>query len=188
MSALWTDQSKYQLWLDVEILVVEALAKMGKVVPQSAVDTIKRKAGFSPERILEIEAEVKHDVIAFLTNVAEHVGDDARFLHFGMTSSDLLDTVFAVQLTRATDLILKSLDGLMAAVKVRAFEHKMTVCVGRTHGIHAEPMTFGLKLASWYAELQRQRERIEQARAGIAVGAISGPVGTYAYLDPEVEA
>jgi adenylosuccinate lyase len=136
---------------------------------------------------LEIEKEVKHDVIAFLTNVAEYVGEDARFLHFGMTSSDLLDTTFAVQLCRATDIIANGLDELLGAVRQRAFEHKNTVCVGRSHGIHAEPTTFGLKCAVWYAELMRHRTRLMAAREDIATGAISGAVGTFAHLDPAVE-
>jgi len=186
MAGLWTDEYKFQLWLEVEILALEKFVDLG-IAPKDALAEVKKKAAFSVSRSLELEKEVKHDVIAFLTNVAENVGESARYLHLGMTSSDLLDTAFAVQLTRATDLILSGVDSLMAAVKKRALEHKLTPCVGRSHGVHAEPTTFGLKLAVWYAELQRQKRRIELAREDIAVGAISGPVGTFAHLSPEVE-
>ncbi|MCL4126410.1 UNVERIFIED_CONTAM: hypothetical protein GTU68_041958 [Idotea baltica] len=157
------------------------------IVPESALQAVRAKGKFDTQRILDIEAEVKHDVIAFLTNVAEYVGEEARWLHFGMTSSDLLDTTLAVQLTRATDAILSSADAFLEVIKKRAYEHKNTVCIGRSHGIHAEPTTFGLKAANWYAEVKRGRDRIAQARKGIAVGAISGPVGTYAHVGPEVE-
>lgn len=187
MAALWTDEAKFQLWLDVETVCLEALVKEG-LAPQNALEDVRAKGAFSVARVLEIESEVKHDVIAFLTNVAEHVGESARFLHLGMTSSDLLDTCFSLQLCRATDLILEALSGLLAAVKKRAFEYEFTPCIGRSHGIHAEPTTFGLKVASWYAELLRQRERLEFCRKDMAVGAISGPVGTFAYLAPTVEA
>jgi adenylosuccinate lyase len=187
MAALWSDEAKYRIWLEVETLALEGMVGIG-LVPASALESVKKKGGFDIVRVLEIEKEVKHDVIAFLTNVAEHVGPDARYLHWGMTSSDLIDTAFSVQLCRATDLILKESTALMEAVKAQAFKYKNTVCVGRSHGVHAEPTTFGLKLAGWYDELKRQRRRVRAAREDIAVGAISGPVGTYAHLSPEVEA
>lgn len=186
MGKFWTDQYRFEVWLEVETLALEGMAKLG-VVPESAVKSVREKGNFNVDRVLEIENEVKHDVIAFLTNVAEYVGPDARYLHFGMTSSDLLDTSFAVQLCRATDLILEGTDHLLVAIKTLAYAHKNTVCVGRSHGIHAEPITFGLKVASWYAEVKRQRGRIAAAREDIAVGAISGPVGTFAHLSPKVE-
>lgn len=186
MADLWTDEARFQLWLEVETLALEAMVKVG-VAPQSALESVRKRGKFDTARVLEIEKEVKHDVIAFLTNVAEYVGEDARFLHFGMTSSDLLDTTFALQLSKATDMILVGLDGLLAAVKKLAFAHKRTICIGRSHGIHAEPITFGMKVANWYAELERQKSRIQFARKDVAVGAISGAVGTYAHLSPEVE-
>ncbi len=187
MSDLWTEEAKLQTWLEVETSALEACVKLG-MAPQSALDAVRSKAKFDAERVLEIEKTVKHDVIAFLTNVAEHVGEGARYLHLGMTSSDLLDTAFAVQLVRATDMLLGGLAKLKAAVKERAQEHKLTICIGRSHGIHAEPTTFGLKLASFYAELSRQEARMKAAREDIAYGAISGPVGTFAHLGTAVEA
>lgn len=187
MTALWTDEARFKLWLEVETEALAGMAEIG-LVPHSAVESVRKKGNFNVKRVLELEETTKHDVIAFLTNVAEYVGEDARYLHFGMTSSDLIDTTFSIQLARATDLILKGLDELLSAVETRANEYKFTPCVGRSHGIHAEPTTFGLKLASWYAELKRQRVRITSAREEIAVGAISGPVGTFAYLPPSVEA
>ena len=187
MAGLWTDEYRFQLWLEIETLALEQMVAEG-IAPESSLKDVREKGAFDVERTLEIEKEVKHDVIAFLTNVKENVGEGARFLHYGMTSSDLLDTCFSVQLVRATDLVLKGLDGLMEAVKKQAYEHKTTVCVGRSHGIHAEPMTFGVKCANWYAELDRAKDRIEAARVEIAVGAISGPVGMYAHLTPKVEA
>lgn len=186
MTALWTEEAKYRLWLEVETLALEGMVKLG-IAPQSALDSVKKKGNFSLKRIQEIEAEVKHDVIAFLSSVAEFVGEDARFLHLGMTSSDLLDTAFAVQLTRSADLILKGVDSLLESIKEQAFRHKDTACIGRSHGIHAEPTTFGLKVATWYAELARRQSRVKDAREAIAQGAISGPVGTYAHLSPKVE-
>ncbi len=186
MSALWTDEARFKLWLEIETLALEEFVKLG-LAPQQALDDVRAKGAFTVERVLEIEQEVKHDVIAFLTCVAEHVGESSRYVHLGMTSSDLLDTAFAVQLTQATDLILEDLRGLQEAVKAQALKHKFTVCIGRSHGIHAEPTTFGLKAAGWYAELSRHVERIAAARKGIAVGAISGAVGTYAHLSPTVE-
>ncbi len=186
MSNIWTDESRFQIWLDVETVALEAMVELG-FAPKEALAAVKAKGAFDTARVLEIEKEVKHDVIAFLTNVAENVGEEARYLHWGMTSSDLLDTTFAIQLTRATDLILKGLDDLLEKVKARAYEHKNTICVGRSHGIHAEPTTFGLKIATWYAELKRQRDRIALAKEEIATGAISGAVGTFAHLGPKVE-
>ncbi len=187
MTSLWSDESKYKLWLDIEILALEAMAKEG-IVPASAPKEIREQGKFDISRVLELDAKLKHDVIAFLTNVAEHIGENARYLHYGMTSSDLLDTAFSVQLCRATDLILEGLIGLKAAIKKRAEEHKTTLCMGRTHGVHAEPTTFGVKLAGFYAEFERREVRIREARKGIAVGAISGPVGTYSQLPPGIEA
>lgn len=187
MTQIWTDENRFQLWLKIETLALEKFVELG-IAPKKALEDVKKRAKFSVERVLEIEREVKHDVIAFLTNIAEHVGESARFLHLGMTSSDVLDTAFSVQLVQATDIILSDIDELLSAVKKRAFEHKHSICIGRSHGIHAEPTTFGLKLALWYSELARQRKRIEDARAGIAVGAVSGPVGTFAHVSPEVEA
>ncbi len=187
MSAVWSDEARFRLWLEVETLALEGMVNVG-VAPKQALESVRSKGNFDVARVLEIENKVKHDVIAFLTNVAEFVGEDARYLHFGMTSSDLLDTTFAVQLKRAAEIILAGLDTLMASVKAQAYKYKDTPCVGRSHGIHAEPITFGFKLANWYAELARQKSRIESAKADISYGAISGPVGTYAHLSPEVEA
>ncbi len=186
MSDLWTEEAKYSLWLEIETLALEQMVNLG-VAPASALKAVKEKGKFSVERILEIEKEVKHDVIAFLMNVSEHVGEQARYLHLGMTSSDLLDTVLAVQLCRSTDLLLNGLDTLCDAVRSQALKHRDTVCVGRSHGIHAEPTTFGLKVAGWYTELRRQQQRLRLAREEIAYGAISGPVGTFSHLDPSVE-
>lgn len=186
MVELWTDQARFKLWLEIETIALEAMVVKG-IAPKEALEAVRKKGGFDVARVHEIEAEVKHDVIAFLTSVAEHVGEEARWLHYGMTSSDLLDTCFALQLCSATDKILEGLDGLLAAVKKRAFEHKNTICIGRSHGIHAEPTTFGLKAASWYDALKRQQALIQNARKGIAVGSISGPVGTYAHLGPDIE-
>lgn len=186
MSAIWSDQGRFQVWLEIETLALEAMVKEG-IAPAEALEAVRTKACFDVERIGEIEEEVKHDVIAFLTNVAESVGPLSRFVHRGMTSSDLLDTGFAVQLSRSSDLLLSNLDQLLTTLKERAFEHKLTPCVGRTHGIHAEPVTFGFKLASFYAEFQRHVARLKHARATIACGKISGAVGTYAGLPPSVE-
>lgn len=186
MVAIWIDQTKYQIWFEIEAHACDALAELG-VIPKSAAKTIWEKGGFDPARIDEIERVTKHDVIAFLTNVAEYVGEDARFLHQGMTSSDVLDTCLSVQLTRATDILLADMDELLAAIKRRAYETKDFVTVGRSHGIHAEPLTFGLKLAGYYAEFTRCRERLVAARKEIATCAISGAVGTFANIDPFVE-
>ena len=186
MGELWTDYYKFQTWLQVEIAVCEAQAKLGKI-PQEAVDTIKEKANFDVERILEIEKEVKHDVIAFLTNVNEYVGDAGRYIHLGMTSSDVLDTALSLQIVASHQLILTHVENLIQAIRYKAQEHRNTVMIGRSHGIHAEPMTFGFKLAGWLAEMQRHRERLTRITGEIAVGQISGAVGTYANIDPEVE-
>jgi adenylosuccinate lyase len=186
MSAIWSDQTRFQIWFEIEAHACDALAKLG-VIPAEAAKTIWAKGKFDAARIDEIERTTKHDVIAFLTNVAEYVGPDARFLHQGMTSSDVLDTCLSVQLARASDILLADLDQLLAAIKRRALEHKNTVTVGRSHGIHAEPVTFGLKLAGYYAEFERCRERLVAARKEIATCAISGAVGTFANIDPFVE-
>ena len=186
MGRIWSDQRKYETWLQVEIAAVEAMARAG-IVPADAAREIRDKGAFDIARIEEIEQVTQHDVIAFTTSVAEHVGPSARWVHFGLTSSDVIDTAQAMQMRDACDLLLKQLDGLLHAVRVRAEEHRRTPMIGRTHGVHAEPMTFGLKLALWYAELVRDRARLVRAREVIAVGQISGAVGTFAHLPPLVE-
>jgi len=189
MAAIWSDASKYRIWFEIEAHAADRLAELG-VIPESAAKTIWEKGGkaeFDVARIDEIEREVKHDVIAFLTHLAEFVGEDARFVHQGMTSSDVLDTCLSVQMTRAADLLLADMDRVLAALKKRALEHKNDVCVGRSHGIHAEPTTFGVKLAGFYTEFERGKRRLEAAREEIAVCAISGAVGTFANIDPSVE-
>lgn len=187
MAALWTDEARWGIWLEIELLACEAQANLG-VIPKDAPAKIRAKAGFTPARIAEIEREVKHDVIAFLTSVAEHVGEESRHVHVGLTSSDIIDTSFAVQLARASDLILAQLDAVIAALKKQAALHRNTLCIGRSHGIHAEPTTFGLKLAGHAAAFVRARDRMRRARAEVAVCAMSGAVGTYATIDPAVEA
>ncbi|MDR6632690.1 adenylosuccinate lyase [Phyllobacterium sp. 1468] len=189
MVAIWSPETKFRIWFEIEAHACDALAELG-VIPKEAAKTIWEKGGaatFDIDRIDEIERETKHDVIAFLTHLAEIVGPDARFVHQGMTSSDVLDTCFNVQLMRASDILLADLDKLLAALKKRAFEHKDTVTIGRSHGIHAEPTTFGVKLAQAYAEFERCRHRLVAARAEIATCAISGAVGTFANIDPRVE-
>ncbi len=186
MSAIWTPEAKYAAWLRVELAVCDELARRGEI-PKKALDTIRRKARFDADRIDEIEKQVKHDVIAFLTNVAEHVGPDARFIHMGLTSSDILDTALALQLSAAADLLVADIDACLETLRRRALEHKQTPMIGRSHGVHAEPITFGLKLALWYAEMARHRERLLRARGAVAGGKLSGAVGTCAYLDPEIE-
>ena len=186
MTAIWEPESKFQIWFEIEAHATDALAELG-VVPKEAAQAIWTKGKFDVKRIDEIEREVKHDVIAFLTNVAENVGEEARFMHQGMTSSDVLDTCLAVQLARASDILLDDLDALLAAIKKRAYEYKFTPTIGRSHGIHGEPVTFGLKLAQAYAEFERNRERLVAARKEIATCAISGAVGTFANIDPRVE-
>jgi adenylosuccinate lyase len=186
MVHIWTADNRFRIWLEIETLACEAQAELG-VIPKEVVPVIRAKGAFDIARIDAIEAEVKHDVIAFLTSVAEYVGPEARFIHQGMTSSDVLDTCLSVQLVQAADELLADLDMVLESIKKRAYEHKDTVCIGRSHGIHAEPVTFGLKLASFYAEMQRNRVRLEAARENIATGAISGAVGTFANIDPYVE-
>jgi adenylosuccinate lyase len=187
MSAIWSPENRFRIWLDIEIYATEALAAAG-VVPKHAATALRKRGKFEVARIDEIERETKHDVIAFLTNVAEHVGPEARFVHQGLTSSDVLDTCLAVQLAQASDILLGDLDVLLAALKRRAVEHKHTLMIGRSHGIHAEPTSFGLKLAGFYAEFARARARLVKARAEIATCAISGAVGTFANVAPAVEA
>lgn len=186
MGNIWSEANKLAIWLQVEICVCEAQAELG-LIPPPALATIKAKARFDAARVLEIEHTVKHDVIAFLTNVAEYVGPDSRYLHLGMTSSDLLDTSLAVQMKQAGRLLLDKLANLQEAIRGQALAHKHTACIGRSHGVHAEPTTFGLKLAVWYDEVGRHLARLQQAVREVAVGKISGAVGTYAHIDPRVE-
>jgi adenylosuccinate lyase len=186
MTKIWEPENKFRIWFEIEAHACDALAELG-VIPKESAAAIWQRGKFEVDRIDEIERETKHDVIAFLTNVAEHVGPEARFLHQGMTSSDILDTCFALQLTQAADILLSDLDRVLAVLKRRAIEHKDTVCIGRSHGIHAEPTTFGIKLAGHYAEFDRNRKRLADAREEIATCAISGAVGTFANIDPWVE-
>jgi adenylosuccinate lyase len=186
MARIWEPETRFRIWLEIETYAAEAMAKLGQI-PKHAADAVKKRGGFDVARIEEIEREVKHDVIAFLTSVAEHVGPEARFLHAGLTSSDVLDTCFNVQLVQAADILVADVDALLAALKTRAFEYKGTPTVGRSHGVHAEPTTFGLKLAVAYAEFARARERLVRAREEVATCAISGAVGTFAHVDPRVE-
>ena len=186
MARLWTSEAKYDAWLRVELAVCEVYARRG-VVPGDALNRIKAKAKVDPSRIDEIEAVTRHDVIAFLTNLEESIGADSRYVHVGMTSSDVLDTALALQLQQASALILAGLERLRAALRTLALAHKSTLCVGRSHGIHAEPMTFGLKAALWYAEAGRNLDRMRRAREVVRVGKISGAVGTFAHIDPDVE-
>jgi len=186
MAALWSDEARYRRWLEVELAVCDVLAERG-AIPARAAETIRHRAGFDVERIAEIEAEVRHDVIAFLTNVAEHVGPEARYVHLGMTSSDVLDTALALQIRDAGALLLAGVDAVLAALRRRALEHRHTPLVGRTHGVHGEPTTFGLKLLVFHEEMRRGRARLEGALAEAAVGKISGAVGTFAHLEPAVE-
>jgi adenylosuccinate lyase len=186
MAKIWDDQNRFEVWLEIEILACEAQEQLG-VIPKEAVGVIRSKAKFDVGRVLEIENEVKHDVIAFLTNVGEYVGPESRFIHLGMTSSDVLDTALAVQMKQSAELLLKDLEALRAALAKRASEFKHTPMIGRTHGIHAEPITLGLKFALWYAETKRNIDRLKNALQTIAVGQVSGAVGTYAHLDPFVE-
>lgn len=186
MADIFEPENKFKIWLEIETLACEKMAQLG-VIPDSVAKTLREKGGFDITRIDEIEKEVKHDVIAFLTSVAEHIGEDSRYVHQGMTSSDVIDTSFSVQLTQAANLLLEDLDKLLDALKTRALEHKDTLCIGRSHGIHAEPTTFGMKLAGHYAAFKRAKERLIQAREEVAICSISGAVGTYATIDPEVE-
>jgi adenylosuccinate lyase len=187
MGRLWSDQYKYETWLQVEMAAADAMARAG-IIPAEAARDIRQHGAFDITRIEDIERTTQHDVIAFTTAVAEHVGPSARWLHFGLTSSDVIDTAQALQMREACDLILKNLDALKKAVRARAEEHRRTPMIGRTHGVHAEPMTFGLKLALWYAELTRDVERIRRARDVVSVGQLSGAVGTFGHLPPTVEA
>jgi adenylosuccinate lyase len=186
MGELWSDLYRYKTWLQVEIAVCEAQAELG-YIPSEAVDEIKAKADFDPQRILEIEAEVRHDVIAFLTNVNEYVGEVGRYIHLGMTSSDMLDTALSLQLVESLKVIKTHVENLIQAIRYKAQEHRDTVMIGRSHGIHAEPITFGFKLAGWLAEMLRHRDRLTHLEEKIAVGKISGAVGTYANIDPRIE-
>ncbi|PJB72271.1 MAG: adenylosuccinate lyase [Alphaproteobacteria bacterium CG_4_9_14_3_um_filter_47_13] len=186
MAAIWEPENRFKIWLEIETLACEKMAQLG-TIPQSAPEALRTKGGFDVARIDEIEKEVRHDVIAFLTSVSEHIGEDSRYVHQGMTSSDVVDTAFAVQLTQSADLLLQDMDLLLSALEKRAREHQDTLCVGRSHGIHAEPTTFGLKLAGHYAAFKRGRERLKNAREEIAVCTISGAVGTYATIDPAIE-
>ncbi len=186
MGKIWSEENKFRIWLDIEILACEAQANLG-LIPQEAVDIIKDKAKFDVQRILEIEEITKHDVIAFLTNVEEYVGDPSRYIHLGMTSSDVLDTTLSVQLKQAGDILLNDLDRLKQALTIKAKEYKYTVCVGRSHGIHAEAMTFGLKFALWLDECNRNIQRMKDAIEGCSLGMISGAVGTFEHLSPYVE-
>ena len=186
MGAVWSQQNKFQKWLDVEIAVCEVHAEDG-TIPKDALEEIKSKAAFTVERINEIEKTTDHDVIAFTTNLAENIGSAARFVHYGLTSSDVVDTANALLLKDACDLLMRKVDGLMEVLKRRAFEFKDTPQIGRTHGIHAEPTSFGLVWALWYSEMQRNKARLETAKERVAVGKISGPVGAFAHLTPDVE-
>jgi adenylosuccinate lyase len=187
MSRIWSEENGFQKWLDVEILAAEGLARLGKV-PKAAIARIKKHARFDVDRIRKIESEVKHEMIAFLTSVAESIGDDARFLHLGMTSSDVMDTALAIQLKEASAILVQDVKELMKVLRRQALKYKWTVMIGRTHGIHAEPITFGLKLALWYQEMARPHSRLEKAKEDISVGQISGAVGTFAQISPKVEA
>src|SRR6266704_337321 len=186
MGRIWSDERRYDTWLLVEIAAAEAMASAG-IVPAEAARDIRERGAFDIARIEAIEQTTQHDVIAFTTTVAEKVGPSARWLHFGLTSSDVVDTAQALQMRQACDLVIKDSATLMEAVRLRAEEHRRTPMIGRTHGVHAEPMTFGLKLALWYAELQRDLDRVLRARAVVSVGKVSGAVGTFAHLDPAIE-
>jgi len=186
MTYIWSPENRFRKWLDIEILACEALAVRGKI-PAESLDNIKKKAGFDVQRIDEIEKTVKHDVIAFLTSVSERVGEDARYIHMGLTSSDILDTSLAVLLKEASELLIADLDELLVVLKDRAFEYKDAIMIGRSHGVHAEPVTFGLKMALWYQEMKRNRTRLISAKKTISCGKIAGAVGTFSFIDPGVE-
>ena len=187
MGGIWTDEHRLTLWLKIEIAACEGWAKLGKI-PNEAVEVIRQKASFSWGRVQALEEVTQHDVLAFLTNVAENVGDEAKHIHLGLTSSDVLDTALSLQLVEASDILLTKMEGLETVLRRRALEHRDTIMMGRTHGIHAEPITFGLKIAVWYDEIRRQKKRLAFAREEIRVGKISGAVGTFANVDPQVEA
>jgi len=186
MARIWTEERKFETWLQIELTVCEVLAESGEI-PQQAVKEIKEKAKFQVDRVNELEKVTKHDVISFLTNVGEYIGPLSRYLHYGLTSSDILDTSYALLLKEASDLILKDIERLLAVLKEKALKHKDTLMIGRSHGIHAEPITFGLKMALWYDEMKRNRLRMERAKEAISVGKISGAVGTFAHIPPSVE-
>ena len=186
MTKIWSPENRYKKWLDVEIFACEAMAKLGKI-PKSALKNIKENVSINVERIDEIEKTTKHDVIAFLTSLTEKVGEDGRFIHMGLTSSDVLDTALAVQLKESAEILLEDIEQLLAVLKKKAFDNKNTLMIGRSHGIHAEPITFGLKMALWYQEMQRNRQRLMQAKESISYGKISGAVGTFSFVDPFVE-
>ena len=183
---IWEDKNKYSIWLSIELAAAEAMEKL-KIVPRGVVKKVKTKAKINVKRILQIEDKVKHDVIAFLTSITEKVGNDARYLHKGMTSSDVLDTCFNLQLKQSGQIILKDIDQLLTSLKLQAIKHKYTLCIGRSHGIHAEPITFGLKMLSFYQEFLRNKKRLENSINEISTCAISGAVGTFANIDPRVE-
>jgi len=186
MTAIWSQENKYQKWFDVEVAACEAMVKLG-TVPAQAVENIKTKAVINVARIDEIEKVTKHDVIAFVSSLTEVIGEDGRFIHMGLTSSDVLDTAYAVQLKESAEILLEDLDQLLVVLKRRAFEHKNTLMIGRSHGIHAEPITFGLKMALWYQEMQRNRERLIRAKESVSYGKIAGAVGTFSFIDPFIE-
>jgi adenylosuccinate lyase len=187
MGRVWSEENGFQKWLDVEILAAEGLARLGKV-PKVAITRIRKKARFNVERVREIEREVKHEIIAFLSSVAESIGDDARFLHVGMTSSDVMDTALAIQLKEAGSILIQDVRDLMKVLRRQAYKYKWTIMIGRTHGVHAEPITFGLKFALWYQEMTRNLDRLKKAVDDVSVGQISGAVGTFAQISPKVEA
>jgi len=187
MGRIWSEQNRFQKWLEVELLATEALARLGKV-PKSAVGRIRKRACFNVARIQEIETRVRHETIAFLSCLAESLGDDARFIHVGLTSSDVIDTAFALQLREASSLLIEGVQGLLRVLRQQAFKYKDTPMIGRTHGVHAEPITFGLKLALWYEEMRRNLARLERAAGEVRIGKISGAVGTFAHISPRVEA
>lgn len=187
MQAIWSDAHRFEVWIRIEMLVLEAWERLG-VVPREEVEKIRAGLSFSPERMKEIEKVTKHDVIAFLTSLAENLGRESRFLHFGLTSSDVLDTANAVLLRESADLLLEDIERVLKVIREKAWEHRYTLIVGRTHGVHAEPTTLGLKFATWYAEMQRNKRRLEEAKKTISVGKISGAVGNFANVDPRVEA
>jgi len=186
MEAIWSPENRYRKWLDIEILACEAMAARGEI-PEASMKNIRERAGFDADRIDEIEKTTKHDVIAFLTSVTEKVGEDGRFIHLGLTSSDILDTSLGLLLREAAEILIEDLDLLLVAIKKKALVHKNTLMIGRSHGIHAEPITFGLKMALWHAEMERNRERMVRAKETISTGKLSGAVGTFSFVDPEIE-
>ncbi len=186
MASIWSAENRFRKWLDVEIMVCEALAARGEI-PEESLKNIKERAGFDIKRIDEIEKTTKHDVIAFLTCVSEKVGADSRFIHMGLTSSDILDTALSILLKEASEILIKDIDSLLMVLKRKAFEHRDTLMIGRSHGVHAEPITFGLKMALWYQEMERNKERMARAREVISHGKIAGAVGTFSFIDPSVE-